>query len=88
VVIGLSLMLTIQAFINMAVAVNLFPTTGQPLPLVSMGGTSTLFTCLALGIILAVSRSVFNPEEVKKDNKVRRGNSGANTLKEDDYAIA
>jgi cell division protein FtsW len=42
----------------MAVAVNLVPVTGQPLPLVSMGGTSIWFTCLAIGIILSVSRSL------------------------------
>lgn len=56
-VIGLSLLLSMQAFINMAVAVNLFPVTGQPLPLVSMGGTSIWFTCLAIGMILSVSRT-------------------------------
>ena len=55
-VLGLGLMLVIQAFVNMGVAVGLFPVTGQPLPLVSMGGTSILFTCLALGAILSVSR--------------------------------
>ena len=44
--------------VNMAVAVNLFPVTGQPLPLVSMGGSSMLFTCFALGIILSVSRDI------------------------------
>ena len=54
---GLGMMITIQAFINMAVAVRLFPTTGQPLPLVSYGGTSILFTCLSIGMILAVSRA-------------------------------
>lgn len=59
---GLSLLLVIQAFINMGVAVSLFPTTGQPLPLVSLGGTSTVFTCISIGIILAISRSVYNPE--------------------------
>jgi cell division protein FtsW len=51
-------MLVLQAMINMAVAVNLLPVTGQPLPLVSMGGTSVWFTCLAIGIMLSVSRSV------------------------------
>ena len=56
--VGCSFMLVFQAMINMAVAVNLFPVTGQPLPLVSMGGTSTLFTSIALGIILSVSREV------------------------------
>ncbi len=54
--IGLSFSLVFQGMINMAVAVNLFPVTGQPLPMVSMGGTSIWFTCLAIGIILSVSR--------------------------------
>ena len=54
---GLGMMITLQALINMGVAVRLFPTTGQPLPLVSYGGTSILFTCLAIGMILAVSRA-------------------------------
>jgi cell division protein FtsW len=54
---GLGMMITIQALINMSVAVRLFPTTGQPLPLVSYGGTSILFTSLAIGMILAVSRA-------------------------------
>ena len=55
-VLGLGLMITVQALVNMGVSVRLFPTTGQPLPLVSYGGTSLLFTCLSLGIMLAVSR--------------------------------
>jgi len=55
---GLSFSLTIQAFANMAVAVGLGPVTGVPLPLVSMGGTSMLFTSIAFGIILSVSRDV------------------------------
>ena len=55
--ISLSFSLVFQAMINIAVAVNLFPVTGQPLPLVSMGGTSIWFTCLAIGIILSVSRT-------------------------------
>ncbi|MEX1132096.1 MAG: FtsW/RodA/SpoVE family cell cycle protein [Flavobacteriales bacterium] len=55
---GLCLMLVVQAMVNMAVAVNLVPVTGQPLPLVSMGGTSVWFTCLAIGIVLSVSRSL------------------------------
>jgi cell division protein FtsW len=54
--VGCMLMLLFQAFINMAVAVNLFPVTGQALPLVSMGGTSIWFTSIAIGIILCVSR--------------------------------
>lgn len=60
---GLSFMLVTQALVNMAVAVRLFPMTGQPLPLVSMGGTSVVFTCLAIGMVISVSRSVHNKEE-------------------------
>lgn len=56
--IGLSLSMVIQAFINMSVAVGIFPVTGQPLPMISMGGTSTLFTGLTLGMILSVSRTL------------------------------
>lgn len=55
---GLSFTLAIQAVANMAITVNLFPVTGVTLPLVSMGGTSFIFTCLAIGIILSVSRNV------------------------------
>lgn len=64
---GLSFSLTIQAFANMAVAVGLGPVTGVPLPLVSMGGTSILFTSIAFGIILSVSKDV---EESIKGKKV------------------
>ncbi len=53
---GLTLSIGLQAFTNMAVAVGIFPVTGQPLPLLSMGGTSVFFTCVSLGIILSVSR--------------------------------
>lgn len=59
---GLSFTLVIQAFMNMAVNVNLFPVTGVTLPLVSMGGSSFLFTCLSIGIILSVSRNVEKSE--------------------------
>ena len=72
---GLSFSLTIQAFANMAVAVGLGPVTGVPLPFVSMGGTSMLFTSIAFGIILSVSRDIDEPkgaeqEEAKTGNKV------------------
>jgi len=53
---GLSLNLVMQALVNMCVAVHLIPVTGQPLPLVSMGGTSIWFTSIAVGIILSVSK--------------------------------
>ena len=55
---GLSLMLVMQAMVNMAVAVGLLPVTGQPLPMISMGGTSVLFTSAAMGIILSVSNGL------------------------------
>lgn len=55
---GLSFTLAIQAIANMAVTVNLFPVTGVTLPLVSMGGSSFIFTCLAIGIILSVASNV------------------------------
>jgi cell division protein FtsW len=53
---GLSFDLVCQALVNMGVVVGLGPITGQPLPLISMGGTSMVFTGLAVGIILSVSR--------------------------------
>ena len=54
---GLSFALVIQALINMSVVVGLLPVTGVTLPLISMGGTSQLFTGITLGIILSVSRN-------------------------------
>lgn len=56
--VGLGIALVIQAMINMAVVVNLVPVTGVTLPLVSMGGSSAIFTSIAFGIILSVSRNV------------------------------
>ncbi len=65
---GLSFTLVIQALANMAVTVNLFPVTGVTLPLVSMGGSSFLFTCVTIGIILSVSRQV-EGVETKNNNQ-------------------
>jgi cell division protein FtsW len=62
--VGCTFLLVFQAMINMAVSVNLFPVTGQPLPLLSMGGTSIWFTSISIGIILSVSRQV---EKEKKE---------------------
>jgi cell division protein FtsW len=56
VVSGLGLMIVLQALINMSVSVSLIPVTGQPLPLISLGGTSTIFTCISIAVILSVSR--------------------------------
>ncbi|NBC06442.1 MAG: FtsW/RodA/SpoVE family cell cycle protein [Bacteroidetes bacterium] len=57
-VMGLSVSLILQAFINIAVAVHLVPVTGVTLPMMSMGGTSILFTCIAFGMILSVSKYI------------------------------
>ena len=62
---GLSLIIVFQALLNMAVAVGLLPVTGQPLPLISRGGTSIMFTGIAFGIILSVSREVHRKEELQ-----------------------
>jgi len=66
-VVGVGLPIIFQALINMAVAVELFPVTGQTLPLISSGGTSIWMTCLAFGIILSVSKK--QKEVVKKKSK-------------------
>ncbi len=67
-VIGVGLPIIFQAMINMAVAVNLFPVTGQTLPLISSGGTSIWMTCFGLGMILSVSASKNETEETILDD--------------------
>ncbi|MCX2680448.1 FtsW/RodA/SpoVE family cell cycle protein [Galbibacter sp. EGI 63066] len=66
-VIAVGLPIVIQAFINMAVAVELFPVTGQTLPLISSGGTSIWMTCLAIGIVLSVSAKRQEEKEIKEE---------------------
>ena len=60
--VGLMFSLVFQAFINMLVSVGVLPVTGQTLPLISMGGTSILFTCITVGIILSVSNDTTDRE--------------------------
>ncbi|WP_189360130.1 FtsW/RodA/SpoVE family cell cycle protein [Algibacter mikhailovii] len=69
-VLGVGLPIVFQALINMAVAVELFPVTGQTLPLISSGGTSIWMTCLAVGIILSVSakREEIKEQEIREEN--------------------
>jgi cell division protein FtsW len=67
---ALSFTLVIQAIANMGVNVNLFPNTGVTLPLISMGGSSFLFTCLSIGIILSVARNVEQSEGNEQLEKV------------------
>jgi cell division protein FtsW len=70
---GLSFSLVIQAMINMAVSVGLVPITGLPLPLVSMGGTSLLFTGISVGIIISVSQGEqFTLEKPGRADRARR----------------
>jgi len=67
--IALGIPIVFQALVNMAVAVQLFPVTGQPLPLISSGGTSIWMTCLAIGIIQSVRiGSEINEDETDENN--------------------
>lgn len=81
---GLSFSLVIQAMANMAVAVNLVPVTGVTLPLVSMGGSSFLFTCASIGIILSVARNVEQSEGEQKPSveKVQEDTENEKTIAE------
>ncbi len=65
---GLTLSIVMQAMINMAVVANILPVTGQPLPLVSMGGSSLIFTSIALGIILSVSNGIQKTADYNQQN--------------------
>ena len=74
---GCGLILVIQALANMAVAVNLIPVTGQPLPLISRGGTSIVITCVYFGIILSVSRF-----EIGLGEEIDEGEEGEDIMAE------
>ena len=74
-VMGIALLLVSQAMLNMMVAVGLFPVTGQPLPLISKGGTSTLINCAYIGMILSVSRYVAEQEETESRRATGAGRS-------------
>ena len=70
-VMGLSLMMVTQALFNMLVAVGLAPVTGQPLPLISKGGSSIVFSCINIGVILSVSRSARRKGETVEERKAK-----------------
>lgn len=72
--VGIGIPIVLQAFINIAVAVGLLPVTGQPLPLISTGGTSIWMTCFAIGVILSVSASNGNVVQGSKDKVVELEN--------------
>ena len=78
---GLSFDLVCQAMVNMGVVVGLGPITGQPLPLVSMGGTSMVFTGLAVGIILSVSRGEQDQQWEQKTSDEMKENRNIPTAK-------
>lgn len=67
---GLAFSLVMQAMVNMGVAVGLFPVTGQPLPFISMGGTSLLFTGLSIGIIISVTKEIDKVHNDEKDSEI------------------
>jgi len=79
VVVGVGFPIIFQAFINMAVATELFPVTGQTLPLISSGGTSIWMTCIALGMVLSVSA---NTKESIKKEKIKHTDNPLDVLKE------
>jgi cell division protein FtsW len=72
---GLAFMLVMQAMVNIGVAVGLFPVTGQPLPFISMGGTSLLFTGCAFGIILSISKEIDKINERKNELATTENNN-------------
>ena len=68
---GLGFLLIIQAMVNMGVSIGLLPVTGQPLPFVSMGGTSLMATGLILGMILSVTCSMEEEQEMSKEQEIQ-----------------
>jgi cell division protein FtsW len=67
VALGLIMSIVMQAMVNMMVAVNLMPVTGQPLPLISMGGTSIWFTMMAMGIIMSINNRIHHKKELYQE---------------------
>ncbi|MEI7977321.1 MAG: FtsW/RodA/SpoVE family cell cycle protein [Bacteroidota bacterium] len=78
--VGLSFQLVLQALINMAVAVGLFPVTGLTLPLVSKGGTSLVFTFITLGLIMSVSRHIESEKSEENDEVAHSTNNNFITV--------
>ncbi len=70
-IMGIAMMIVFQAIVNMSVASGLIPVTGQPLPLISRGGTSTIITCAYFGIMLSISR--YATQDAIKEEKELTG---------------
>ena len=88
-VLGCGLLIVVQALANMAVAVNLIPVTGQPMPLVSRGGTSTVISCIYFGIILSVSRfgaNMGNEEDELPEEDETEGASATPAITEEEIS--
>lgn len=71
-IMGFAMLLVVQAMFNMAVAVGLVPVTGQPLPLISKGGTSTIINCAYIGVILSVSYSAKKKDDMEEEPALRK----------------
>lgn len=88
---GSALIITVQALANMSVAVNLIPVTGQPLPLISRGGTSTIITCIYFGIMLACSNAKEEEHESVDESIANipfgESNNGKEVMEEEDYSF-
>ncbi len=85
-VLGCGLLVVVQALANMAVAVNLIPVTGQPMPLVSRGGTSTVISCIYFGIILSVSRFGAHMDDEEEELSEGEKENVVPTLTEEEIA--
>ncbi len=85
-IMGIALIIVWQAFVNMAVAVGISPVTGQPLPLISKGGTSTFINCAYIGMILSVSRYVKKLEEEEQAAQAEAEREITNETEEKEFA--
>ena len=89
-IVGIGLLFATQALFNMMVAVGLAPVTGQPLPLISRGGTSMMINCVYIGMILSVSRYIAAEEEKKRmaaQNVIEESASEAQVIEQPDVRI-
>ena len=71
-IMGFAILISLQAMFNMLVAVGIIPVTGQPLPLISKGGTSTLVNCVYIGIILSISRHVNEMKKKEQEEEAQK----------------
>lgn len=86
-IMGIGILLATQALFNMLVAVGIMPVTGQPLPLISKGGTSTLVNCVYIGIILSISRYVKEQEALQKQEAQASLQEGTTTVPQDNATL-